>query len=88
MEHPAKKQTIVQLSSSSSGSNQSTNKLYSVTEALNILGIKRTHFYHLLKNERIRALKIGRRTLIPEEQLTNFISSLISYSNHPQPPPK
>jgi excisionase family DNA binding protein len=48
----------------------------SVSKALRMLGLGRTHFYQLISQGRIRILKCGRRTLIPVQSLHDFLNSL------------
>ena len=47
---------------------------HQVPAACDRLGIGRTMLYELIKDGRIKAIKIGRRTLIPETELQRLIS--------------
>lgn len=49
------------------------NKIYTPRQAWEKLGIGRTRFYQFLKEGRIRYFKNGRRFLIPEGAITEFI---------------
>jgi excisionase family DNA binding protein len=53
-----------------------TKLLHPVTEAWEILGVGRTTLYELIARGEIRAVKIGRRTLIPDEELQRFVATL------------
>jgi excisionase family DNA binding protein len=57
---------------------QRTN-LLSVAQALKILGVGRTNFYKLIKSQRIRAFKLGCRTVIPSDEIQRFIAELDPY---------
>jgi len=50
--------------------------LYSVLEAISLLGIGKTYFYRELAAGRIRAVKSGRRTLVPAEAISDWIAAL------------
>lgn len=43
-------------------------------------GLSRTRVYEALKNHEIRAKKLGKRTIIPREEVTRFLDSLPDYS--------
>ena len=49
------------------------NKVYTPKQAWEKLGIGRTRFYQFLKEGKIRYFKNGRRFLIPEGAITEFI---------------
>ncbi|NPD66065.1 helix-turn-helix domain-containing protein [Lichenicola cladoniae] len=49
---------------------------YNVPDALAATGIGRTHFYKLMANGDIPAVKSGRRTLIPAESLRSYLERL------------
>lgn len=42
------------------------------------LGIGRSRFYELLKERRVAVVKIGRRALIPDEELRKLADQLIA----------
>jgi hypothetical protein len=44
--------------------------------ALKILSISRTNLYNLVKAEKIVPVKLGKRTLFTEDELSRFIDSL------------
>ena len=46
----------------------------SVKEAAAIIGISRTGFFGMLKEGKVRSIRIGRRTLIPMEALEAFVA--------------
>jgi len=48
-------------------------KIYTPKQAWEKLGIGRTRFYQFLKEGKIRYFKNGRRFLIPEGAITEFI---------------
>ena len=50
--------------------------LYPVHEAAEQLGIQRTSLYELLKGGELERVKIGRRTLITAESLTEYVDRL------------
>jgi excisionase family DNA binding protein len=49
---------------------------YSPAEAAAVLGVGLTFFYEQMGSGRIRALKAGRRTIIPAASLTQFLETL------------
>lgn len=51
-------------------------KLLSIKDACHFLSIGRTTLYALLKEEKIKARKLGKRTLIPHEEIISFINDL------------
>lgn len=51
----------------------SVPKLVSIKEACNILGIGRTTIYQMIKEEKLEARQIGRRTLIPMDQIQSIM---------------
>ena len=53
--------------------------LFSVKEFCEIVGIGRTTFYQEVKAGRIKAKKMGRRTLITKSELERFIEELPSF---------
>lgn len=56
------------------------NKIYTPRQAWEKLGIGRTRFYQFLKEGRIRYFKNGRRFLIPEAAITEFIDEQTAVS--------
>ncbi len=48
-------------------------KIYTPRQAWELLGIGRTRFYQLMKEKRIKYFKNGRRYLIPESAIANFV---------------
>ncbi len=55
-------------------------RLLSVNEALHILGMGRTSFYAKLNAGELKALKIGRRTLVSENEILKFVQALHCYA--------
>jgi excisionase family DNA binding protein len=55
-----------------------TRLLYPYEEAWEALGIKRSMFYELVAAGKIRPVRIGRRALIPHEELERYVASLNS----------
>ena len=52
--------------------------LHTVPDALRELGgIGRTKLYDLFQEKRIRPVKVGRRTLVPDSELRRFIAEQI-----------
>jgi excisionase family DNA binding protein len=45
----------------------------SIQEAAKMLGISRPHFYPLIKEGKIRTIKIGRRVLVSVQSLREFV---------------
>jgi excisionase family DNA binding protein len=56
-------------------------KNYTINKALEILSIGRTKFYQELNAGRIKALKVGKRTLVTQESIDNWLKSLPSYKS-------
>jgi excisionase family DNA binding protein len=50
--------------------------LVSTREGARRIGVGKTKFFELLKDERIKAVRIGRRTLIPTVELDRFVAGL------------
>lgn len=49
---------------------------YRVEEAAKALGIGRTFVFHLIKQGQLKAVKIGRRTLIPVREVEDFLTRM------------
>jgi excisionase family DNA binding protein len=49
---------------------------FTVSEACQALRIGRTTFYQLLANGELKAVALGRKTLIPRDALESFMASL------------
>ena len=68
---------------SKEGKNQSLNtqpsKLHSTDEACEVLGVGKTFLYALMKNNHLRAIKIGRLTKIPDSSIREFIENAPAY---------
>jgi len=46
---------------------------YSINDACKVLGIGRTYLYQLISEGRVRACKLGKRTLIPAASLNGLV---------------
>jgi excisionase family DNA binding protein len=55
--------------------------LYSITEAIRLLGIGRTMLYQEIQDGRLVAVKCGRRTLISAQAIEAWIAALPSYKS-------
>ena len=53
-----------------------SDRLYPVPEALPLLGLRTTKFYAELKAERIGAVKVGTRTLVPGSEIIRYRACL------------
>lgn len=51
---------------------QTPHRLYSVKEAMPLLGLTQTTFYERVKEGKLLAVKSGRRTFVPETEITRF----------------
>jgi len=52
--------------------------LHSLPEAQSRLRISRSKLFELIKDRRIRVLKLDKRTLVPEAEIQRFVESLMS----------
>ena len=59
--------------------------LLSVAESAHRLGIGKTRFFELLKAEKLHAVRLGGRTLIPIAELERFVAQLPPRTRSPQP---
>ena len=55
----------------------------SVQEAAKMLGISRPHFYPLIKDGKVRTVKIGRRTLVSVQSLRELVDGTAEPHNSP-----
>lgn len=53
-----------------------TKAAYSVNDALRLLGVGRTHLYRQIQDGKLKALKSGRRTLIPATEIIAYLDRL------------
>ncbi len=51
-------------------------RLLSVEQSCDVLGIGRTNFYGLVVAEKLSVVKIGRRTFVRVEELDRFVAAL------------
>ncbi len=49
---------------------------HTIAAAQNVSGLSRTKLYELVGEEKLKAVKAGRRTLITAESLNNYLASL------------
>ena len=49
---------------------------YSISETMAATGLGRTTINELIKTERLRTIKVGRRRLVPVAALADFLDSL------------
>lgn len=56
--------------------NNATTAAYTVAEALDRLSLSRDTFYRMVREGRLRARKVGRKTLILDSDLKEFMESL------------
>lgn len=52
---------------------------YQIPDAVQASRLSRSHIYEALKQGKLRAIKAGRRTLIPVAELEAYLASLPSY---------
>lgn len=57
-----------------------TRLLHPITDAAEVLGIGRSTLYNLITNGDIAVVKIGRRTLIAQDELERYARSLTEVS--------
>lgn len=49
--------------------------LYDIEESAELLSISRSYLFELIKNGEISIVKLGRRTLLPPEEISRLIAS-------------
>ena len=52
--------------------------LLNMTEASKLLGIGRTKLYELVKDEKIRTVKIGKSRRVPPSEITRLVEELMA----------
>lgn len=57
-----------------------TRLLHKIPDAAETLGIGRSTLYELIANKEIATIKIGRRTLIAQDELERYVRSLMEVS--------
>ena len=57
-----------------------TRLLHPIPDAAEVLGIGRSTLYELIAEKKIAAIKIGRRTLIAQDELERYVRSLTAVS--------
>lgn len=50
-----------------------------IPEAVQVSGLSRSRIYEALRKQELRAIKAGRRTLIPVAELEAYLANLPSY---------
>ena len=53
-----------------------TRLLHPIPDAAQVLGIGRSTLYELIARNKIATIKIGRRTLIAQDELERYVASL------------
>ncbi|PCI52968.1 MAG: ethanolamine utilization protein EutA [Alphaproteobacteria bacterium] len=56
-------------------------ELYTIPESCKILSLGATSLYQHINEGRIRAVKLGKKTLLPREAINDFIASLPAYNS-------
>ncbi|MFM9861315.1 helix-turn-helix domain-containing protein [Pseudoxanthobacter sp. M-2] len=59
-------------------------RAYSINEALSVIGCGRTHLYQELNAGRLKARKLGSRTVILEQDLYDYLDSLPHFQIDPR----
>jgi excisionase family DNA binding protein len=59
-------------------SQRSSKRLYSVADAAEALAIRRKHVYTLISRGELSTVAIGRRRLIPNDELDRYIRQLMN----------
>ena len=54
-----------------------TPYLYSIQDATRLMSVSRSSLYYLIAAGKIRPIKIGRRTLIPDQELQRYIELMM-----------
>ena len=54
-----------------------TPYLYSIQDATRLMSVSRSSLYYLINAGKIRQIKIGRRTLIPDQELQRYIELMM-----------
>ena len=57
-----------------------TRLLHTIPDAAETLGIGRSTLYNLISSGQITAVKIGRRTLVAQDELERYVRSLTAVS--------
>jgi excisionase family DNA binding protein len=58
--------------------------LLTIPEACAMIRIGRTKFYQLLNAGEIKAVKIGKKTLVPQSAILQWIEELPAYNDMPK----
>jgi excisionase family DNA binding protein len=56
---------------------------HSIEEAADCLGVGRSVLCELIRDGRVKSVKIGRRRLIPDEALRSYLQGLMDSQQHP-----
>lgn len=62
-----------------------TRLLHPLPEVMTLIGIGRSTLYELIANGEIKVVKIGRRTLVPHDELERFVKELSDSSSTTDP---
>ncbi|MEC7702974.1 MAG: helix-turn-helix domain-containing protein [Pseudomonadota bacterium] len=57
-------------------------KLYSIPDVQEMLGLGQTKIYELMHAGKLKAVKLGRKTLISKSSIDDFVSNLPSFKNN------
>lgn len=55
------------------------DRLLTIDEGRKILNCGRTYFYELIKTQKLKAVKMGRKTLVAQTEIEAFKASLKTY---------
>ncbi len=59
-------------------------RAYSINEALSVIGCGRTHLYQELNAGRLKARKLGSKTVILEQDLEDYLNGLPRFQIDPR----
>lgn len=60
-----------------------SDTLLTIPEAIEVLRISRTHFFRLKRDQKIKTLRLGSRTLVPQREITRLINEAMAQNNPP-----
>ncbi len=58
-----------------------TRLLHPTTEGAALIGVGRSTLYELIRTGEIKTVKIGRRTLVPHEELERYVRALTTHDD-------
>jgi excisionase family DNA binding protein len=62
-------------------SDESSPLAYGVNDAAKRIGVGRSTLYQLIRDGQLRSIRVGRRTLIPDEDLRRIIASRLAVAD-------